>query len=97
MVTQSAYRQTSYASVVLTEDTGVKRDLPIDYSVALMKDTGGIRDLKIDGDQWRAEKNEQTELNWPITRSFLKTDKSWIEYRALTKCLPIVYNFRAVQ
>ena len=57
--------QTSYDSVVLMEDTGVIRGLPIKISydsVVLTKDTGVIRGLSIDGDQWKAEKKtEQTE------------------------------------
>ena len=50
-------------------------------SVVLIKDTGVIRGLSIDG---------KTELT---TRCFRKTDKSWIDYRALTKiCLSANIN-----
>ena len=53
-------------------------------SVVWTKDTRVIRDLQIDGDQWKAEK-KLNKLNWPITKCFPKTNKSWIEYRAPTK------------
>ena len=32
------------------------------------------------GDKWKTEKK----FIWPITRCFLKNNKSWIEYRPLT-------------
>ena len=33
---------------------------------------------------WRPMKDGE-KLNWPLTRCFLKTNKSWIDYRALAK------------
>ena len=53
-------------------------------SVVMTKDTGVIRSLQIDGNN---KKQRKTELKskCPITRCFLKTDKSLIGYRALHK------------
>ena len=57
----------------------------MNYSVVLTKDTKVVRGLPIGDDQRKAEKKKnKIEL---ITRCCLKTDKSWIEYTALTKIL----------
>ena len=74
-------RQTSHDSVVLMENTGVIRGLPIDVdhlnlilSEVLTKDSEVIRDLPTDGDQWKTETTKRSKQIFP------QTDYSWIEY-----------------
>ena len=84
------HRQTSYDHVVLTESYEVCRLIVTNEtsydSVVLTKDIGSYEAcrLMVTNEKQRKKMNK---LNWSITRCVLKPDKSWVEYRALTKIL----------
>ena len=84
------HQQTSNDSIVLNKDTGFILDLPIDSDqlrvVWFRSLEEGYQSHTRFSDWWWPMTSRE-KLNWPKTRCFLKTDKSWIDYRALSKIL----------